>query len=158
MTKKEKREWLAKKPLRAFEVLRRGALHGSVYLAKTRSQARMLCVMDSEVDRRDYPAAFSELIVRRVPEYDRDSVMYSRRLVNVLGTKNKARVEEWNARYPVGTVVDYWSLTGCEGEPLGRTTTRTEALLSSSGDVVIYLVGVRSYWSLDAITPVQRHD
>ena len=64
--------------------------------------------------------------------------------------------EQFNARYPVGTLV--FAYPGCRPEdgPGTRlvTRTRTEAQVSASGDPVVWVEGEGAYISLTHIDPV----
>ncbi|MFC1260695.1 MULTISPECIES: hypothetical protein [Streptomyces] len=66
--------------------------------------------------------------------------------------------EQWNALYPVGTLV--FAYPGCRPEDgTGTrlvTRTRTEAQLSSSGNPVVWVEGEGSYISLTHVDPVSE--
>ncbi|CAM5389703.1 hypothetical protein STENM36S_06304 [Streptomyces tendae] len=65
-------------------------------------------------------------------------------------------VDQWNARYPVGTLV--FAYLGCRPEDGSGTRlvtrTRTEAQLSASGDPVVWVEGEGSYICLTHVDPV----
>ncbi|KOX32850.1 hypothetical protein ADL07_11910 [Streptomyces sp. NRRL F-4707] len=64
--------------------------------------------------------------------------------------------EQWNARYPVGTLVfAYPGVRPEDGAGIRLVTrTRTEAQLSASGDPVVWVEGEGAYISLTHVNPV----
>lgn len=61
----------------------------------------------------------------------------------------EAQVNDWNAKYPVGTEVDLED--GFGKRP--RTRTRTPAQVLSGHSAVVWLEGVSGCWHLDFVKP-----
>lgn len=55
----------------------------------------------------------------------------------------------WNAQHPVGSAVVVQLDSGAEH----RGTTRSEAMVSHSGDAVIHVTGIRGYYLLSRVSP-----
>ena len=67
-------------------------------------------------------------------------------------TKADLIVENWNMKYPVGTIV---TLRKDDDSTL-TTTTRYPAEVSASGHAVGWFTGVSGYYLLERATPMQR--
>jgi hypothetical protein len=64
--------------------------------------------------------------------------------------KEQLHCETFNAKYPLGTMVDFW--TGLRaGEPSGTSTTRSEAELLGGHTAVVWLEGVRGCIALSHV-------
>lgn len=63
----------------------------------------------------------------------------------------KAIVNDWNAKYPVGTEVNL--IDGFGQRP--RTHTRSEAQILSGHSAVVWLEGVSGCWNLEFVNPVK---
>jgi hypothetical protein len=67
-------------------------------------------------------------------------------------TKAELIVENWNLRYPVGTIV---TVKKDDGSTL-TTTTRFPAEVSASGHAVGWFTGISGYYLLDRATPIAK--
>jgi hypothetical protein len=68
--------------------------------------------------------------------------------------REQRKVDEFNTQNPVGSLVHVYRTTRLDDM---KTTapTRTQAFIASSGEAVVFVDGVRGYWSLDAIRPAE---
>ena len=64
------------------------------------------------------------------------------------------RVLAWNAAFPIGTLVDYWTFTR-EGNPSGRAKTRSKSELLGGHTAVVWIEGVASCVALTHVKPVE---
>jgi hypothetical protein len=72
-----------------------------------------------------------------------------------INLKTKQALEQaWNNQYPVGQKVVYRSDTVVA--PFKEGETRSPAWITPSGEVVVKLVGVRSYYSIESDEKGQR--
>lgn len=64
------------------------------------------------------------------------------------------KVDDWNARYPVGQAV---TVRRDNGESV-TTTTRSEAELLSGHSAVVWLEGISGCYLLERVTPVTENE
>lgn len=77
--------------------------------------------------------------------------MRSNRREQAAIAKGQAQADEWNAKYPIGTVVDVRRNEG----PVTRTKTRSVAWILGHGAPVVLVDGISGGYGLDWITVVQ---
>lgn len=67
--------------------------------------------------------------------------------------KQQQIVEDWNAKYPVGTPVARYRLIRPKRERLENTHTRSEAWLMSEHSAMVFVEAVSGAISLEAVEP-----
>lgn len=65
----------------------------------------------------------------------------------------KEQVEEWNSKYPIGTLVTYRNDVRGDGEELKKGKTRTQAKVLFGHRAAIYLEGYKGYFTLSDLQP-----